>query len=146
MINGDFVVGAIISQLKEPKNYPDTKVYRERQTQNTVRPSFFVSQLQLSQEKRMDKRYTRMYRIKISWLPPKGEELPRVACEEVGNRLLGIFRLVSVPGRPVRPSFMEYEVIDDELRFTMDIPIFAEWQDDPVPDMLIKEVNVYPRQ
>ena len=124
-ITGETVTGAVVRVLVA--NFKNSKVYKEDQVQKLVRPCFFVKQITLQQEKQMNRRDRRTYRIRIQALPPSGEASPEVFCRDVGEALLGLFRLLplseteSVFGRN-----MEYEVVNGELIFTVEYSIWVE--------------------
>ena len=93
LINGEYVVAAVLKQLKS--QVPSVqKRYREDQAQNVVRPCFFVKQMPLSNEKQMNNRYARNYRIRITYLP-KDLEKREVECRSMGEELLGVFKTLS---------------------------------------------------
>lgn len=138
-IAGDTITNAVITQLKNA--FPTSKRYKERQESNVVRPCFFVQQLLLTQEKRMSQKYTRLYRIKITWLPLLNSATPRDDCDKMGEALLGAFRYLSLPWKNVVGRNAEFETVDNELQFTVEFTIFAQWQEDPGPDMQTLDVE-----
>jgi hypothetical protein len=84
----------------------------------------------------MNVKYRQRYRLRITWLPPVKSEFPRAACEETGFELLGLFRLIDLPDLKARPSLTEYEVIENELKFTLETTIYTEWLGEPDPKMV----------
>jgi len=74
-ITGDYVTDAVAGQLKTA--YPAMKRYVEKQEEEIARPCFFIQQILLSQDKQMSRKYTRLYRIRIVWLPLSTSSTPR---------------------------------------------------------------------
>ena len=138
-ITGGYVTDAVVTQLKSA--FPTHKRYKERQESNVVRPCFFVQQLLLDQTKRMSQKYERLYRIKITWLPTLDSATPRADCDAMGESLMGVFRWLTLPWKNVVGRNAEFETVDNELQFTVEFTIFAQWQEDPVPDMQTLDVE-----
>ena len=142
-LSGSTLTDSVILQIKGFSGFTGQKVYNERQVQNLVRPCFFVQQINLSQQRELGVRYRRDYRISITWLPKQDDPTPRKSCREVGELLLGVFRYLHLPENQLEHvKEPEYEIVDNELRFRMDVTIFAEWVDDVQPTMQTFDTNV----
>ena len=127
-IGGEYVVSAVLRQLKT--SVPSvSKLYREDQEQNIVRPCFFVKEMPLGQEKLMNNRYERNYRIRITYLPSKtGKD--EVECRDIGETLLGAFRILSLEeNHSVFGQNLEFEVTSGELHFTAEFPMHVVWSE-----------------
>lgn len=133
-ITGSYVTSAVVKQLREA--YPNIPVYKESQNKNQVRPCFYVYQLLVAQEKKMNNKYHRVYRIKVHYLPEIGNPKLRETLDSMGAELFGVFRLLNLPdGSKVWGREQEYEIVDGVLHFTQEFTIFAEWSEDPGPTM-----------
>ena len=121
-IASETVVSAVLKHLQ--KKFPAAKRYRDEQNQNTVKPCFFVEQLSLPDEKQMNNRSRRNYRIKITYLSDGTEASVSKHLRFVGDKLLETFRLLplgdtgSVFGREG-----QYEIVNGELIFTIEYPM-----------------------
>ena len=118
-LKGDSVVGAVIRQLR--KSFPDWKCYKEDQDQALVRPCFFVKQLSLQSDKQMNMRYRRAYRIQIQALPSRGDAIVESTLRQVGEDLLGVFRILHLSD--VDREFgknAEFKIVDRTLIFTVE--------------------------
>lgn len=129
------VLNAAVAQVKAMPGYEGQKVYTERQVQNLKRPCFFVQQIHTGQTKLMRSKYRRVYRIRVSWLPKLDDPTPVESCEATGDALLAAFRLLYLKDFPARPEGLEYEVVDQELRFSMEVPVRADWPEPDDPTM-----------
>lgn len=135
------VVATLLKQIKSVPAFGRQHFYVERVDQSLVRPCFFINQILLSQEKQMLERYRRTYRMRIKWLPPLDDPYPDDSCRQVGETLLAALRYVRFDDRPVRPIEMEYEVVDQELRFSIELVIHAQWPPEEIPDMQTLTTN-----
>lgn len=139
------VLRAAVAQVKAMPGYEGQKVYTERQVQNLTRPCFFVQQIHTGQTKLMRSKYRRVYRIRITWLPKRDDPTPIASCEATGDALLAEFRLLHLDDFPARPEDVEYEVVEQELRFTMEVPVRADWPEPDEPDIQHLKINEHIR-
>lgn len=65
IVDGKFVIDGVVRKLVE--SFPSITVYDEKTNQNIKKPSFFVYQLRLKQEKQLREKYQRKYNIVIRY-------------------------------------------------------------------------------
>lgn len=134
-VRGEYVVASVLKQLKVQVPSVQRR-YREDQVQNIVRPCFFVKQMPLENGKLMNDRYSRNYRIRITYLP-KDLANREVECRAMGEELLGVFRILSLEDGTAKVfgRNAEFEIVDGELLFTVEFPMHVQWESDPQPQM-----------
>jgi len=142
-VTGELVVSSVLQQLRD--QVPDVKKrYREDQDQNIVRPCFFVKEIVQTQDKLMGDRYSRNCRIRITYLPSRGDTNRDQACRAMGETLRGVFRILTLAdgAGKVFGRNLEAEVTNGELLFTVDIPLHVVWQSELLPKMQSLDPNV----
>ena len=142
-MTGEYFISSITLQLKS--GVPEvTKRYKESQNQDIVRPCFLVKEITSGQDKLMFNRYRRNPRIRITYLPKDSSSVEE-DCRAMGERLYEVFRILTLPnGRSIFGREMSYEIVDNELRFTVEFPVQVVWAEEEQPKMetLIPNENV----
>lgn len=130
------LLASLVAQLRKSNLFPKQKMYIEAQKQGLQRPSFFVEQVHLAQQKQMFDRYRRTYTLLLTWLPELSSQTQDADCRQVGEQLLDLLRLIDMPDRPVRPTDMEFEVATGkatkELHLSMQVVIHVYSAEDHV--------------
>ena len=123
IVVGTLVKDAVVKQLKKYFEIPNEPYYcyAESIPQNFKRPSFFVTQVHMSQERKLGlwkDRFERFYRMRIQWFPPLKTERSRSLCLDTSEKLLEHFRWLEFEDYPVWGRGLEVEIIDEILYFT----------------------------
>lgn len=122
-MSGNEIVSAISLQLKE--DIPEVpRRYKESQNQNIVRPCFFIKEIANPVAKQMFKRFQRNPRYRITFLPLEDSSSIEADCRAIGEKLLESFYILRLPkGLKAFGREMEYEIVNNELLFTMEVPM-----------------------
>lgn len=140
-INSETIVSAVLKQLQ--KKFSTAKRYRDSQDQNIVRPCFIVEQIALSPNKQMNNRQTRNPRIKITHLSEPVQSSLSKHLRSVGDKLLENF--LHLPLDETHSIFgrnAEYEIVGDELIFTIEYPMHVILPETPQPVQRNIEPNI----
>ena len=142
VIDGEYIKRAMALQLKD--RLPEIVRYREGQTQNFKRESVVIHQLMMQQNKRMENRFVRDYRMRLHYFPTRPNNNPKEDCDRRGNDLAEIYTLLELPGYPVRGENIEFEISDDTLHFNVDFRICADLELPPLPlqEQLFSDINI----
>lgn len=140
-INSETIVSAVLKTLQ--KRFTSAKRYRDSQNQNIIRPCFFVEQISLSPDKQMSNRVKRTPRIKITYLCGPIEDSLSKHLRAVGDKLLEVFqRLIINDTASVFGREAEYEIVGDELIFTIEYPMHLIVPETPQPLQTNIEPNI----
>lgn len=141
-IGSETIVSAVLKQLQ--KKFTTAKRYRDSQNQDTVRPCFFVEQLSSPFDKQMNNRAKRNPRIKITYLSGPIEDSLTRHLRLVGEKLLTIFQRLPIGDNGlVFGRNAEYEIVGDELIFTIEFPMHVIAPETPQPQLQNIDPNVY---
>lgn len=119
--NSETIVSTVLKVLQ--KKFTTAKRYRDFQNQNIVRPCFFVELLTVADEKQMNNRARRNPRIKITYLGKQAEEQLSKHLRSVGDSLLESLQFLRFGETGVFGREAEYEIVADELIFTINYPV-----------------------
>lgn len=140
-INSESVVSAVLKTLQ--KRFPQAKRYRDAKDQNIIRPCFFVEQLYLSGDKQLGDRERRNPRIKITYLSGQTEDSLSKHLRSVGDKLLeALKRLILNDKDSVFGRNAEYEIVADELIFTIEYPMHITVPTTPQPQQQTIQPNI----
>ena len=123
---------------------PDYEIYGEEIRQGLEEPCFFISTLNLTNEKFLGRRYFRKNPFVIQFFPEEGKE--REQCNNVAERLMSCLEYITVPGddKPIQGTDQHCEMQDDVLHFFINYDLFMikDEKDDPMEEMkLYNEVR-----
>jgi hypothetical protein len=154
-ITSTLISNAIANQIQNSPDLAGSQIYFERIKQNFKRPCFFVIQQSLENEKSLQFDYFRTYIFTISWFPELNETFFREKCEETGEILTGLFRILTITDDNKTTYAwvrnLVCEIVDDHLAVTFEIRIKTTWDDSPKPDKMevletltqhFREINV----
>lgn len=106
-------------------------IYKEQIVQGMAKPSFFIWQMDVEQEKLMRNNYERVYQMNVRYHPEDNDLKRYQTLAIIGNKLLEYLTQVEVPiflGRydnkrepiedmkPIRGSQMSFKIVDDVLQ------------------------------
>lgn len=150
-ITGTYVTDAVLRQLQTA--FPEIPYrYLERQTQNIQRPCFCIQQVQADSQRilgvqnksihtpQTGEKYRKQYKIYINWIPLLESRRPQRECAEMGQRLTEQFRTLELPGLPAFCREVSYTTENGELQFSFTVTIYAQWAEDPGPEMLAMDL------
>lgn len=142
-MTGNDIVSAITLQLKaDVVEVP--RRYKESQNQNIVRPCFFVKEIAHPMDKLLGNRYKRNPRYRITYLPLQTSSSIEEECRSMGEKLLESFRTLRFPDGKLFGREMSYEIVNNELLFTVEFPYQAFWREEEHPKMQGLEFNGVP--
>ena len=106
-------------------------IYKEQMVQGMDKPSFFIWQMDVEQEKLMRNNYERVYQMNVRYHPEDNDLKRYQTLADIGNKLLEYLTQIEVPiflGRydtegepiedmkPIRGSQMSFKIVDDVLQ------------------------------
>ena len=139
-INSETIVSAVLKVLQ--KKFTTARRYRDTQNQNIIKPCFFVEQLIAPFEKQMGNRLRRSYRIKITYLSDGTHESLSKHLRQVGDKLLEALSFLSLTETEgVFGRSAEYEIVAEELLFTIEYPVHGIMPGTPRPLQSILGLN-----
>lgn len=121
-LNGDTVISAISTKLHSSFS-PAPKIYKEQVEQGLVKPCFFVSCINQSQERIAPNWYKRVASMEVRYHPTEGTN-KFAQCRAVGEKLLEVLDSVDLPNTLINYSTLpcwgrnlEYNIRDEVLIF-----------------------------
>jgi len=132
-IMGESIKSAISLKIKNNFTTINGKppiIYKEQMVQGMKKPSFFIWQMDVSQEKLFGKNYERIYQMNIRY-HPEDKDLKRYeTLADIGNKLLEYLAYIEIPiitkyddkgnpieeMKPVKGSQMSFKIVDNILQ------------------------------
>lgn len=145
IVDGKFIIDGVIKKLVE--TFPSITIYDEKTNQNIKKPSFFVYQLRLKQEKQLREKYQRKYNIVIRYHATSDILTSYDDFNNVQNNLFEKLTTIicgyvpatedepEVPGVLVRGTEMSSREEDNILHFFVSYIINIKKPQDPVVKM-----------
>lgn len=131
MINS--IIEAISKAVKEEFGSRYTN-YMEEVKQDLKEPCFFILCLSPTNRLFLKKKYFRTNQFCIQYFPEDRNNKKR-ECNETAERLMSCLRWITVLGKQIMGTKMEYEVVDGILHFFVNYDMYVYQKSDPLPKM-----------
>lgn len=142
MLSGDVVKSAVARRLAAL--FEGVTVYKEKVNQHLKYPHFFILQLNLSREKDLAPFNWLNYQLNIRYRPNKNFDSQYSELDQIGLDMLDGLESVEVEGVTLRPTDMNYQIVDGVLQFFINfrMRVNKEQKDGAVMEELFNSANV----
>lgn len=102
-------------------NIPDIEdIYKEEVPQGMSTPSFFIYLINTEQDKLLNNRYKRLFKVAIKYFTDKKDEINQ-DMYSVADKLTEILEQMEYDNKIIKGRNMDYKIIDDVLHFYFDV-------------------------
>lgn len=144
MLAGDLIKSALARRLASL--FPGITIYKEKVEQGLKYPSFFILQLNVTQEGDLRPYRWLNFQMNIRYRPTKDYNSKRSELDQLGLDMLDGLEEVEVEGKPLRGRDMNYEIIDGVLQFFINFRMRVKKEQEAGQKMLELENSVYVKE
>lgn len=141
MLAGDLIKSALARRLAAL--FPGITIYKEKVEQGLKYPSFFILQLNVTQERDLRPYRWLNFQMNIRYRPIKDYNSKRSELDQLGLDMLDGLEEVEVEGKPLRGRDMNYEIIDGVLQFFINFRMRVKKEQEAGQKMLELENSAY---
>lgn len=141
MLAGDLIKSALARRLAAL--FPGITIYKEKVEQGLKYPSFFILQLNVTQEGDLRPYRWLNFQMNIRYRPTKDYNSKRSELDQLGLDMLDGLEEVEVEGKPLRGRDMNYEIIDGALQFFINFRMRIKKEEGEGQKMLELENSAY---
>lgn len=141
MLAGDLIKSALARRLAAL--FPGITIYKEKVEQGLKYPSFFILQLNVTQEGDLRPYRWLNFQMNIRYRPTKDYNSKRSELDQLGLDMLDGLEEVEVEGKPLRGRDMNYEIIDGVLQFFINFRMRVKKEQEAGQKMLELENSAY---
>lgn len=141
MLAGDLIKSALARRLAAL--FPGITIYKEKVEQGLKYPSFFILQLNVTQEGDLRPYKWLNFQMNIRYRPTKDYNSKRSELDQLGLDMLDGLEEVEVEGKPLRGRDMNYEIIDGVLQFFINFRMRVKKEQEAGQKMLELENSAY---
>lgn len=141
MLAGDLIKSALARRLAAL--FPGITIYKEKVEQGLKYPSFFILQLNVTQEGDLRTYRWLNFQMNIRYRPTKDYNSKRSELDQLGLDMLDGLEEVEVEGKPLRGRDMNYEIIDGVLQFFINFRMRVKKEQEAGQKMLELENSAY---
>lgn len=141
MLAGDLIKSALARRLAAL--FPGITIYKEKVEQGLKYPSFFILQLNVTQEGDLIPYRWLNFQMNIRYRPTKDYNSKRSELDQLGLDMLDGLEEVEVEGKPLRGRDMNYEIIDGVLQFFINFRMRVKKEQEAGQKMLELENSAY---
>ena len=119
IMNANDVISIISYTISS--NIPDIEdIYKEEVPQGMSTPSFFIYLINSEQDKLLNNRYKRLFKVAIKYFTDKKDEINQ-DMYSVADKLTEILEQMEYDNKIIKGRNMEYKILDDVLHFYFDV-------------------------
>lgn len=144
MLAGDLIKSALARRLAAL--FPGITIYKEKVEQGLKYPSFFILQLNVTQEGDLRPYKWLNFQMNIRYRPTKDYNSKRSELDQLGLDMIDGLEEVEVEGKPLRGRDMNYEIIDGVLQFFINFRMRVKKEQEAGQKMLELENSVYVKE
>ncbi len=108
--------------------------YMEEVRQDLRKPCFFILCINPTNRVFLGKKYFRTNQFCIHYFPESRNDVRR-ECNDTAERLMSCLKWLTVFGKQVMGTKMEYEIVDDILHFFVNYDMYVYQKKEPLPTM-----------
>lgn len=136
LLTGEDVVSAVSMRVRSTFSTAEIKaIYKDLPQQNIQKPYAFIHQVNATHTNQLRNTARWGFIIDIRVHPDNKQTNVQTWARDIGNRLIGAVNIITVDGKPVKSTSLEYKVEDNVLHCIVSYSYRVLHIEDDVPDM-----------